>query len=164
MEVSQCSNRRGKSQLPPGLEDLCDFPLYIQIACWGLRQNRLLTTALVSRVFFITQSQARDALHYMQHEGKRYVSSKSVPVIRHIQPLCKGIRVLSVDLSQGPVTGKQSRANVTLPKTIITRPFRQSEEEANLRRLRQWMITRRAGDRMPADLQSDNSGQDDSEL
>lgn len=149
MEQLFYSTTGQKFRLPSGMEDLRGYPLYILIAAWGLRQRQLLTTDRVSRRFYITQSQARDALHYIRHEGRLRICSESVPVMDGMHPYCKGIRILSVDLSEGPVIGKRRPPDVTTPRPLASRMPRQTLEEERQRRLRQWMVSRRPGERVP---------------
>ena len=149
MEQLFYSTTGQRFRLPSGMEDLRGYPLYILIAAWGLRQRQLLTTACVSRRFYITQSQARDALHYIRHEGRLRICSESVPVMDGMHLYCKGIRILSVDLSEGPVIGKRRPPDVTTARPLTSRMPRQTLEEERQRRLRQWMVSRRPGERVP---------------
>lgn len=130
-------------RLPPGMEDLCGYPLYLRIAAWGLRQRNILTADLVSGVFYITQSQARDVLHYIHHESELWGCSDSVPVRDGMPPFCKGLRILSVELSEGPVVGKNSPVNVAMPKPLISGVPSQTVEKEVLRCLRRWMVSHR---------------------
>lgn len=139
-------------RLPPGLEDLRGYPLYILIAVWGARQRHILTTALVSRAFFISQGQARDALHYMRHEGAQRVKSETVPLFDGMHPHCKGVRVLSVDLRDVPPEGKKQVVKVISYGNVTKRLPRQTLGEDIQRRLRQWMVSRRAGEPVPSAL------------
>lgn len=152
MEQVFYSTTGQKFRLPPGMEDLRGFPLYILVAAWGLRQRQVLTTDRVSRRFYITQGQARDALHYIRHEGRLRVYSESVPVMDGMHPYCKGVRILSVDLSEGPVIGKRRPADVVTPRPLPARMPRQTLEEERQRRLRQWMVSRRPGESVPSVL------------
>jgi hypothetical protein len=149
MEQLFYSTTGQRFRLPSGMEDLRGYPLYVLIAAWGLRQRQLLTTACVSRRFYITQSQARDALHYIRHEGRLRICSESVPVMDGMHLYCKGIRILSVDLSEGPVIGKRRPPDVTTARPLTSRMPRQTLEEERQRRLRQWMVSRRPGERVP---------------
>lgn len=139
-------------RLPPGMEDLRGYPLYLLIAAWGLRQRQILTTTRVSRRFYITQSQARDALHYIRHEARQRVSSESVPVRDGTHPFCKGLHILSVDLSGGPLVRKKRPVDVTTPKPHTPRMPRQTLEKEAERRLRRWMVSRRPGEPVPSVL------------
>lgn len=152
MEQSFEKNGNRTFYLPPGLEDLRGYPLYILIAVWGVRQHHILTTTLVSRAFFITQSQARDALHYMRHEGGKRVKSETVPLFDGMHPHCKGVRVLSVDQRDVPVEEKRRTVGVISPGNVTERLPRQTLGEDVQRRLRQWMVSRRAGEPVPSAL------------
>lgn len=121
----------GRDFLPPSLS-LSASPLLI---------NSL--SDLVHRI------QARDALHYIRHEGRLRVCSESVPVMDGMHPYCKGLRILSVDLSEGPVIGKRRPADVTTPRPPAFRMPRQTLEEERQRRLRRWMVSRRPGECVP---------------
>lgn len=138
--------------LPPEVRELAGYPLYLLIAAWGLRGHRVLTTALVSRTFLITQSQARDALHYIRHEGRIRVISESVPVRIGTHPFCRGLRIHAVDLRDIPASAKRRPADVTVPRALTTRLPQQTVAQERQRRLRQWMVSRRAGEPVPSAL------------
>lgn len=149
MEKSLYITSGKKFRVPAGMESLGGYPLYLLIAAWGLHQNQVLTTALVCRTFFITQSQARDALHYIRHEGRLRVRSEFSPVVDRTQLYCKGVRILSVDLSEGPFPGKIRQIEVTTRKDLPSLMPRQTREGSLQRQLRQWMVSRRPGERVP---------------
>ncbi|EIR0331056.1 CaiF/GrlA family transcriptional regulator, partial [Salmonella enterica subsp. enterica serovar Give] len=68
--------------LPPGMADMVDAPLYLAVSVWGLRQARIITTEDICRGFCITRRRAGDILHYIAHEGRRWVTSERHVVIR----------------------------------------------------------------------------------
>lgn len=139
--------------LPEEVRDLSGYPLYLLIAAWGFRMQQVLTSSVVSRVFLITQGQARDALHYIRYEGRQRVSSESVPICDGINPFCKALRILSVEVSEIPEGGWRRTVNMTVANPIRPAriPDRTAAQEAQ-RRLRQWMVSRRPGERVPSSL------------
>lgn len=141
--------------LPAGLEDMRGNPFYVLIAVWGLRKGQILTTTLVSRTFLITQNQARDALHYIRHDGASSVCSESVPIIEGKSPPGKGVRILAVNLSEKlPVPHKRPTEEKIALNSVSTRLPRQTPEVNSLRRLRRWMVSRRCGELAPQELLS----------
>lgn len=132
-------------RLPPEVSDLDGHPLYILIAYWGLRQNQVLTTSLISRVFHIEQVQAQNALHYIRHEGRLYVKSERVPLIDQSSGLHKGLRIVSIIQPEKMVIARQ------LPKKNINNSHR-IHKETRRNCLRQWMISRRILERVPDEI------------
>lgn len=144
------------SHLPHEVKDLRGYPLHILIAAWGLRQRQVLTTQLVSRVFFITHSQARDVLYYIRHDSAGRIRSESVPLKDRGHPFCKGLRILSVEPGQVPAPDKRRPVDVTVPKSNAVKPERISGPENTLRALRQWLLSRRPGEPVPPGLLKDH--------
>ncbi|MCO5784615.1 hypothetical protein [Citrobacter meridianamericanus] len=128
--------------LPEGTEDLAGYPLYFVVACWGLRCDIMLTSAGVSRIFGIEQSKARDVLHYIRHEGRTRIVSEEVLYRDVRKRACRGVHIVSVDLSEG-IPGKE------IPLVEVEAlPLKAGD--INL--LRQWMVSRRCGDQVPVEL------------
>lgn len=150
MELSDSPSLKTKFSLPPDVRDLAGYPLYLIVAAWGLRNGHVLSTVMVSRTFFISQGQARDVLHYMRHEGLSRVTSEQVPLKNGAHPYSKGVRVLSVNLTDVSPHEKEERARsraVRLPPQ--TQPSRGRDTRESERRLRQWMVSRRPGEVVP---------------
>ncbi|ELH6567415.1 CaiF/GrlA family transcriptional regulator, partial [Escherichia coli] len=68
------TRQRIKRTIPDNIKDLKGYPLYILVAHWGLRLNKIITTVDVSRVFMLTQQQARDVLHYIYHDARKSIA------------------------------------------------------------------------------------------
>ncbi|EIZ0408497.1 CaiF/GrlA family transcriptional regulator [Salmonella enterica] len=84
--------------LPPGMADMVDAPLYLAVSVWGLRQARIITTEDICRGFCITRRRAGDILHYIAHEGRRWVTSERHVVIRDNRWRRTGLRIRAVTL------------------------------------------------------------------
>ncbi|EBE1087834.1 CaiF/GrlA family transcriptional regulator [Salmonella enterica] len=84
--------------LPPGMADMVDAPLYRAVSVWGLRQARIITTEDICRGFCITRRRAGDILHYIAHEGRRWVTSERHVVIRDNRWRRTGLRIRAVTL------------------------------------------------------------------
>ncbi len=150
MELTLSPSLKTTFCLPPDVQDLAGYPLYLIVASWGLRNGCVLTTVLVSRTFFISQGRARDALHYICHEGQTRVTSERVPLKSGAHPYSKGLRVLSVNLTDVALSEKENVSQAVrarmLPQTQSSRGGGARESE---RLLRQWMISRRTGEAVP---------------
>ena len=152
MKLPDAPSLKTKVSLPPDVQDLTGHPLYLIIATWGLRNGYVLTTVLVSRTFFISQGQARDALHYIRHEGQNRIASEQVPLKNGAHPYSKGLRVLSVSLvdayGQENESGSLMMTVRTFPQVRFSRG-RDGDTRQSERQLRQWMVSRRPGEVVP---------------
>ncbi|WP_049849618.1 CaiF/GrlA family transcriptional regulator [Trabulsiella odontotermitis] len=137
--------------LPDNIQDLDHSPLYMAVACWGLRCNKILTTEVVSREFRITQQRARDALHYIRHEARDRITTEcivmTVPGLRRTIT-CKGLRVLGVNISALDAIRERPRAAPDKGKHLQ----RLASQTTPLHQLRRWMVSRRTGEPVPGSL------------
>ncbi|MCU6388830.1 hypothetical protein KW818_06800 [Enterobacter quasiroggenkampii] len=132
----------GGHTLPDAVSDLTDYPLYLAVAIWGLRTATILSTAVVSREFHITQQRARDALHYIRHEARSRVSAEDVPLaipgLNRVS-LYKGLRVSAVSAYEPPAAPHPSRKADSRARPCTRQKLTPAQ------RLRQWMVSRRPG-------------------
>lgn len=135
-------------QMPPGMSDMVDAPLYLTVAVWALRQKKVITTEEVSRNFCITGQRAGDILHYITHEGRRWVTSERRVVIRNNQRRLRGIRILAVSLPE-------LRDKLTMRQPTGNQSTGRRERQTRVKLLRMWMTQRHFGERVPEVLLSD---------
>lgn len=62
---------------PAEIAHLVDMPLYLAVAYWSLSLKRAVTVAEVARAFYISESQARDALHYITNDACDVIKSET---------------------------------------------------------------------------------------
>ncbi|MBC6501825.1 CaiF/GrlA family transcriptional regulator [Citrobacter freundii] len=144
---------KGAYCLPAQMQTMEDLPLYLIVACWGLREKCVLSTDLVSQVFFISPARARDTLHYIRHEGRERVVSETLDLTDRRHPFCKGLRIVAVSLSG--IAGMRKRKKSTADKArVVAGPGgSRSENRYELYcQLRQWMVSRRPGEPVPGRL------------
>lgn len=134
---------------PKCVKDLQSYPLYIAVALWGMRTNNLLTTDVVSREFMITQRTASDIIHYIEYKGCRYIKS-----IRYTQQVTgcyrrRSLRITHVKLPPLNLMNNKRSFNkqdeVVHHKNKNTKPI----TKTNVQQLRQWMVSRKVGDKVP---------------
>lgn len=134
------------------------LPLYLTVALWGMRTRQLLTTETVAREFFIPQRNASDILHYIEHEGSRVIRCERVVVTGMAGPRGRrrALRILEVQLEA--VLPSEPRP----PRPPEPRPGesgRAPRELSDVRKLRQWMVSRRRGETVSEVLLSENAGE-----
>ena len=101
-EKIYCSKPEGQKRwrLPPGMADMTEAPLYLAVAVWGLRLERVITIDDISRNFCITQRQASDVLHYITHEGTTRVKFERRVIIRDVRGRRTGLRIRAVTMPE----------------------------------------------------------------
>ncbi|ENY0943349.1 CaiF/GrlA family transcriptional regulator [Salmonella enterica] len=152
-----CSGVAGDGRgwsLPDGMADLSGAPLYVTVAVWGLRLKRFITTDDVARNFCITQQQARDVLHYIGHEGARWVESERRVIIRDARGRQTGLLIRAVTMPE-PADIRPRRRHPQIPPRSEMPPSGQTpvaDRHAQIKTLRAWMVNRRPGEPVPEDL------------
>ncbi|EAW1657815.1 CaiF/GrlA family transcriptional regulator [Salmonella enterica] len=152
-----CSGVAGDGRgwsLPDGMADLSGAPLYVTVAVWGLRLKRFITTDDVARNFCITQQQARDVLHYIGHEGARWVESERRVIIRDARGRQTGLLIRAVTMPE-PADIRPRRRHPQIPPRSEMSPSGQTpvaDRHAQIKTLRAWMVNRRPGEPVPEDL------------
>ncbi|EFY5236021.1 hypothetical protein ABVX93_003746 [Escherichia coli] len=138
---------------PAEIAHLVDMPLYLAVAYWSLSLKRAVTVAEVARAFYISESQARDALHYITNDACDVIKSEtrmSISKRVHHKTVC----VLSV---QSGVFNRQKKAPVMslaekntdsyhLPE-LLRRAGQNNDER--IKQLRKWFVSRRKGEKIP---------------
>ncbi|HIG9582942.1 TPA: CaiF/GrlA family transcriptional regulator [Escherichia coli] len=134
-----------KFTVPDNVCDLKSHPLYVIVALWGMRTQRLLTSADVSRVFFISQQQARDVLHYICHEASGCIKSKKVLMFNEHKKKILALKIKKVSLES---CAQQKYFCRNIPTIVSERKIRNITEN-NIILLRRWMCTRRRNSPVP---------------
>lgn len=134
--------------VPECVVDLKDYPLYIIVAYWGLRTDKMLTTKDVSREFFITQQQSSDVLHYIYREAHKHITANKKTLFNEQKRKISAYRIIDID-SNILLTPKNEIA-YTCKDNIPTAPQKstRSEIQDNFAKLRRWMCSRKVGERM----------------
>ncbi|EJF4886173.1 CaiF/GrlA family transcriptional regulator [Salmonella enterica] len=152
--VQQAGPREGW-HLPVEVSEMEDAPLYLAVAMWGMRQKRVITCEDVCRNFYISQRRASDILHYICHEGARFVVCERRKVLR--AGGCRvGLRIQQVvvpspeEYAEPPVR----RRYVSPPpvSTPASKTYSGRRDASGVRALRQWMTRRHPRDRVPEKL------------
>ncbi|EJX2366832.1 CaiF/GrlA family transcriptional regulator [Salmonella enterica] len=139
--------------LPPGMADMVDAPLYLAVSVWGLRQARIITTEDICRGFCITRRRAGDILHYIAHEGRRWVTSERHVVIRDNRWRRTGLRIRAVTPPDMDECRPRRRKTPAEPGSTPGRKATEREgRQTRIKMLRMWMVQRRPGERVPAEL------------
>ncbi|EAY7468762.1 CaiF/GrlA family transcriptional regulator [Salmonella enterica subsp. salamae] len=153
--VQQAGPREGW-HLPVEVAEMDDAPLYLAVAMWGMRQKRVITCEDVCRNFYISQRQASDILHYICHEGARFVVCERRKVVREGNICRVGLRIHRVILlSPEENAEKSARRRYASPppaSALTSKSYSGRRDASGARALRQWMIRRRPGDRVPEKL------------
>ncbi|ENJ9364392.1 CaiF/GrlA family transcriptional regulator [Salmonella enterica] len=144
---------------PPGMADMAEAPLYLAVAVWGLRQARIITTEDVCRNFCITGRRAVDILHYIAHEGRRWVTSERHVIIRDDRWRRTGLRILAVTLPDRDEYYPRRRKPV-LRSVEKQQTGREERRQTRIKALRIWMVQRRPGEEVPAALLGETTEQE----
>lgn len=139
---------------PAEIAHLVDMPLYLAVAYWSLSLKRAVTVAEVARAFYISESQARDALHYIANDACDVIKSETRMSIGQQGRYHKTVCVLSV---QSGVFNRQKKVPVMplaekntdsyhLPE-LLRRAGRDNDER--IKQLRTWFVSRRKGEKIP---------------
>ncbi|ECA9682695.1 CaiF/GrlA family transcriptional regulator [Salmonella enterica subsp. enterica] len=134
--------------LPPVVADMIDQPLYIVVAMWGLREDTLLTTKVVSRTFLLTQGRARDILHYIVHEGRSHVVCNTLILSSENSgnDRCRALKIMQVNKAS-PDSVRRIRTSVlTKSSSIASVRDIPTGSMSELQSLRRWMCIRRTGE------------------
>ncbi|ECL8479771.1 CaiF/GrlA family transcriptional regulator [Salmonella enterica subsp. enterica] len=145
--------------LPQGMADMVEAPLYLAVAVWGLRQERIITMEDICRGFCITRRRAGDILHYIAHEGQRWVTSERHVIIRDNRWRRTGLRILAVTLPDMDKCYPYRRKPVQQP-VEKKQTWREERRQTRIKALRIWMVQRRPGEVVPATLLGQFSEQD----
>ncbi|EDU8805681.1 CaiF/GrlA family transcriptional regulator [Salmonella enterica subsp. enterica] len=137
--------------LPPGMSDMEDAPLYLAVAVWGMRLDRLVTSEDICRHFCVTQRRASDVLHYIVHEGSRWVTCERRVVIRDGRGRRLGLRIRDVTWPD-PEKIRSRRRKVIPPLRAALNDREKTGKEARIKVLRMWMVKRRPGESVPQEL------------
>ncbi|HAX4824317.1 TPA: CaiF/GrlA family transcriptional regulator [Escherichia coli] len=135
------------ANIPDVVRDLVKLPLYLIVATWGLRTQQKLTSLVVSRTFFISQQRARDILHYIYNEGSAHIRSEKLILFDEQKRKVSAIFVheISPEAYNKPIYVRSDNSSPSVPPSrAITQV-----NESNMRKLRRWMCTRKAGARPP---------------
>ncbi|HFP4037291.1 TPA: CaiF/GrlA family transcriptional regulator [Escherichia coli] len=144
------TRQRIKRTIPDNIKDLKGYPLYILVAHWGLRLNKIITTVDVSRVFMLTQQQARDVLHYIYHDARKSIACEKRVLINAQNRRIVAIKITAIsdEIYQTPKkeikyhstdNAQALRKQESLPKQPL--------QLDTLTTLRRWMCSRRPGER-----------------
>ncbi|EPQ0972546.1 CaiF/GrlA family transcriptional regulator [Citrobacter farmeri] len=147
---------RGKQKFncPEIVQDLRHQPLYIIVAFWGMRTEILLTKELVSRAFHISQKTAEAVLHYIDHEGRNHIRSRRYIQKVRITGRRRALRILDVQFP--PEMSERSKNILDFhPEAAPSAVFRIRRPLTKYEQLRQWVLFRKRGEVVPADLLSD---------
>ncbi|EBI9056981.1 hypothetical protein DK526_23735 [Salmonella enterica] len=158
--VHDATGSREGWSLPPGMGDMVDAPLYLAVAVWGLRQERIVTTEEICRNFCVSQRRAGDILHYIAHEGRRWVTSERRVIIRNGRGRRTGLRIRAVTLPDMNECRPYRRKPVRSPhKATEGRAITERERRlTRIKALRIWMTQRRPGEAVPEILLMGSSG------
>ncbi len=136
--------------LPSLVAELSDQPLYIAVAMWGKLSGTLLTTEIVSRTFSLTQGRARDVIHYIAHEGRKYVTSERLIlyVDGSVNPRRRALKIRHVEkIPPGTLRATRPRNRIVARSRADRIPPGNSAVcPTQLQLLRRWMCQRRVGD------------------
>ncbi|ECL8479804.1 CaiF/GrlA family transcriptional regulator [Salmonella enterica] len=149
-------------RLPPGMADMTEVPLYLAVAVWGLRLEQVITTDDVSRNFCITQRQASDILHYITHEGTKWVKYERRVIIRDVRGRRTGLRIRAVIMPEPDEIRPRRKKNVVTARRLAQDSGKILSGDSRLARikaLRIWMVQRRPGDTVPDALVQSLSGE-----
>ncbi|MEB7742579.1 CaiF/GrlA family transcriptional regulator [Escherichia coli] len=135
-------------RIPTAVSDLNEQPLYIIVASWAFRVNKLLTTEAITREFLLTQRRATDIMHYIVHEGARYIKSEQITLIKEKPQKIRyrALKIISITLpSLQPKVNTNRRLvyDSTAPKTSVTDKNIHMNYHKSLRR---WMCIRKTGE------------------
>ncbi|WP_258143053.1 CaiF/GrlA family transcriptional regulator [Escherichia coli] len=137
-----------KFTVPGNVCDLKSHPLYVIVAFWGMRTQRLLTSADVSRVFFISQQQARDVLHYICHEASGGIKSERILMFNEHKKKILALKIK--DISLGACVQQKYFCRNVMPAVVSELGLKQgSIPDNNIIMLRRWMCTRKRNAPVP---------------
>lgn len=141
-----------KFMVPGSVCDLKSHPLYVIVAFWGMRTQRLLTSVDVSRAFFISQQQARDVLHYICHEASGCIKSERVFILNEHKKKILALKIKNVSLE---ACAQQKYFCRNIMPAIASERKTRSISENNIIVLRRWMCTRKRNEHVPSLLISE---------
>ena len=147
---------RGKQKFncPEIVQDLRRQPLYIIVAFWGMRTDTLLTKERISRAFHISQKTAEAVLHYIMHEGRNHIRSRRYIQKVRVTGRRRALRILDVQFP--PETSERSKKMPDYwSEAAVSAVVRRGRPLTKFEQLRQWMVFRKRGEVVPADLLSD---------
>ncbi|EDV5023990.1 CaiF/GrlA family transcriptional regulator [Salmonella enterica subsp. enterica serovar Ball] len=148
MMCSESVSRLDKWKLPDDVTELHDVPLYLAVAIWAMKKNVSVTVSDVQEAFAIPQRRASDIIHYILHEGARYVETDVCWVKRHGEDRRKAVRVRRVCMDASRQMRKVvNRTGLSSVKTA--RKANTSGRDPAFRQLRAWFATRRMGEIFP---------------
>lgn len=139
---------------PECVQDIRAKPLYIIVAFWGMRTDRLLTVELVSREFHVPQRTAKDILYYIEHEGRNHICSRRFIQNEPTTGRRRALRILDVqDPQEIPAS---SGAKLDFLSEAVAPAARQPLRPlTKFQKLRQWMLSRKQNEQAPLELTED---------
>ncbi|HAX5205122.1 TPA: hypothetical protein JZG67_004843 [Escherichia coli] len=146
-------------RVPEGLSEFLELPLYMVVAIWGYKNNRLLTTKDVSRVFFLSHQQSSDVINYIYKEGKKHIKSQKMILFctaNGVKAKTRALKILNIaalssqeelcKLKVKPKPKSQVKLKPKQPSLKLSSCVLLQEKRENTKAIRQWMCSRRVGE------------------
>lgn len=126
------------------------MPLYLVVALWGMRTRQLLTTETVAREFLIPQRNAGDILHYIEHEGCRFIRCERVAMadMAGRRGRRRALRILDVQVQAAPEEPLRCKPVAS----GVPEPSRRPRRVSDISKIRQWMVSRKLGEAVTPEL------------
>lgn len=137
-------------KIPTNLVQHADYPLHLLVAIWAMKNNIVLMNVTISREFCITQARAEKLINLIEQTSKKIVSFEKIALTNEYGHSSKCLKIISVALNNAELN-KPQKTNTKKINTNTKKTLKISSD-ITYQKLRQWVIYRRVGDRIPDDL------------